>query len=171
MRNRFILFTVSLILFFSCTRPSEGSRKEGEHIKNVVVASVETTPTPQTSKDDSADDPAIWIHSSNPGNSVIIGTDKKGGLATYNLKGEQLNYYPFGYMNNCDLRYGFVLGDETIDLLAVSNRSTQSLSLYKFRKGECWIRFIHALLNRRCWTKYMACACSKVKNRAKCMFL
>lgn len=137
MRNRFILIIFCIFLFFSCNRPSEGSKKAGQHIKNIVAATIETTATPQTSKDDSADDPAIWINSSNPENSVIIGTDKKGGLITYNLKGEQLNYYPFGLMNNCDLRYGFVLDNDTIDVLAASNRSTQSLSLFKIsEKGE-----------------------------------
>ena len=135
MRNNLILYTVGLLLFFSCNRPSEGSKKAGAHIKNTVVATVETAPTPQTSKDDSADDPAIWIDPSNLKNSVIIGTDKKGGLATYNLKGEQLNYFPFGAMNNCDLRYGFILDDDTIDVLAASNRSNQSLSLYKISEG------------------------------------
>lgn len=134
MINRIIFFVLFIFIIYACKRPSEGSKKAGEHITNLVVAALETTPTPQKSKDDSADDPAFWINPSNPGNSVIIGTDKKGGLITYNLKGEQLKYYPFGLMNNCDLRYGFVLDKDTIDVLAASNRSTQSLSLYRISK-------------------------------------
>ena len=134
---KFILLGFCITLFFACNRPNEDSKKAGENIINIVTATVETAPTPQTSKDDSADDPTIWINPSNSENSLIIGTDKKGGLITYNLKGEQLNYYPFGLMNNCDLRYGFVLDNDAIDVLAASNRSTQSLSLYKISKeGE-----------------------------------
>jgi 3-phytase len=119
----------------SCNRPAEGSRKAGEHINNLVTASIETEPTPQGINDDSADDPAIWIHPSNPDKSVIIGTDKKGGLATYDLTGKQLNYYQTGDMNNCDLRTGFPLNGDTIDILAVSNRTMQSVSLFKISEN------------------------------------
>ncbi len=114
----------------SCNGPDRVSRKAGEHIKIVVQASAETEPTMQGKNMDSADDPAIWLNTENIENSLIIGTDKKGGLATYNLAGKQLNYYPTGYMNNCDLRYGFKLGDKTIDILAASNRTYNSISLF-----------------------------------------
>ncbi len=128
----YVFFILVLaFLFDSCNRPSEGSRKAGEHITKTVVAAIETQPTPRGKNDDSADDPAIWIHPSNPEKSVIIGTDKKGGLATYNLKGEQLNYYPFGDMNNCDLRTGFPINGDTIDIIAASNRTMQSVSLFR----------------------------------------
>jgi 3-phytase len=138
MRTKLIYKSIILIalpglVFFtnSCNRPGEGSRKAGEHINNVVTASIETEPTPQGKNDDSADDPAIWIHPENIEQSVIIGTDKKGGLATYDLTGKQLNYYSVGDMNNCDLRTGFPLNGDTIDILAASNRTMQSVSLFK----------------------------------------
>ncbi len=89
---------------------------------------------PQTNKEDAADDPAIWLNSSNPEQSRIIGTDKKGGLVVYNLQGEQLFYHEDGLMNNVDLRYGFVLGSDTIDLVCASNRSHQNISVYKINK-------------------------------------
>ena len=60
---------------------------------------------------------------------------EKGGLATYNLKGEQQYYYADGNMNNVDVRYGFVLNNDTIDLVCATNRSTKSLSIYKISKG------------------------------------
>ena len=135
LANRIFLIAISVAVVISCNRPSEGSRKAGEHINNTVVAVAETEPTPRGKNDDSADDPAIWINPSNVEESVVIGTDKKGGLATYNLNGQLLNYYPVGKMNNCDLRYGFVLGADTIDILAASNRSSHSLSLYKISEG------------------------------------
>ncbi|MFV0484341.1 MAG: phytase [Bacteroidales bacterium] len=129
-----ILSTVVLLsALCSCNekRVSEGSKKAGLHINNIVTASVETTPTPRTKMDDSADDPALWYDAEDSTRSFVIGTDKKGGLATYNLQGKQLNYYPDGEMNNCDLRYGFALGKDTVDILASSNRTTHSISLYK----------------------------------------
>lgn len=136
MKLRHILnIAIIIAIFYSCNRPGEGSRKAGLHINSTVVAVIETTPTPQRRNDDSADDPAIWIDKSHPENSVIIGTDKKGGLAAYNLLGEQLNYYSFGNMNNCDLRYGFILGSDTVDILASSNRTLHSVSLFKISEG------------------------------------
>lgn len=139
MNSRSVIVTVTVLtltlLMQSCNRPDRMSRKAGEHITTVVQASAETDPTMQGKNVDSADDPAIWINRENIENSVIIGTDKKGGLATYNLAGKQLNYYPTGYMNNCDLRYGFKLGNKTIDILAASNRTCQSISLFSISEN------------------------------------
>jgi 3-phytase len=122
-------------LFDSCNRPSEGSAKAGKHITNKVVAAIETEPTPQGKNDDSADDPAIWIHPTLHEKSFIIGTDKKGGLSTYDLTGKELNYYAVGDMNNCDLRTGFSLNGDTIDILAASNRTMQSVSLFSVKEN------------------------------------
>lgn len=141
----FLILLVFLNFAASCIikRPSEGSGKAGLNIKNTVVAVEETMPVPQRKNEDSADDAAIWIHPGDSQKSVVIGTDKKGGLATYNLEGDLLNYYPHGNMNNCDLRYGFGLGDQKIDLLASSNRTTHSLALYKILPGGV-LEEIHA---------------------------
>src|SRR5262245_55625094 len=39
---------------------------------------------------DSADDPAIWVHPSDPSRSLILGTDKHGGLNAYALDGTRV---------------------------------------------------------------------------------
>lgn len=59
-----------------------------------MTAKLETRPVSQPAGDDAADDPAIWVNFANPDSSRIIGTDKQGGLAVYDLKGNQLFYYP-----------------------------------------------------------------------------
>ncbi len=41
-----------------------------------------------------ADDPAIWKNKAYPSRSTIIATDKKGGIAVYNLKGALVQYRP-----------------------------------------------------------------------------
>jgi 3-phytase len=130
-----MLVLILTAVLHSCGRPEAASLKAGAHISSVVTAAVETTPTPQGKNDDSADDPAIWISTNNPEKSFIIGTDKKGGLATYRLDGSQLKYYAAGQLNNCDLRYRFNLNGDTIDILAASNRTTQSVSLFRIREG------------------------------------
>jgi len=94
-----------------------------------VVATVETAPVPN--KGDAADDPAIWIHPTDPAQSVVIGTDKKGGLAVYDLAGNQLQYVPDGELNNVDLRYNFPLGDERIALVTATNREDGTIAAYR----------------------------------------
>ncbi len=136
LQNILAAFFILVYIFcISCERQSEGSRKEGEHIHNTVKASVETDPVPQAKNADAADDPAIWINHKNPAKSVVYGTDKRGGIASYDLNGKQLNYYPYGKMNNCDIRYNFPLNNEKIDILACSNRSSHSISLFKISEG------------------------------------
>jgi 3-phytase len=130
-----VLFFLPMFALFACNRLGEGSIKDGLHITNTVQAVVETEPVPQKKNADSADDPAIWIHPGDPGKSVIIGTDKKGGLATYDLRGNELHYYFTGNMNNCDVRYDFPLNGGTVDIVAASNRTFHSLSVFKIYEG------------------------------------
>jgi 3-phytase len=80
---------------------------------------------------DSADDPAIWVDRRDPTRSIIIGTQKQSGLYVYDLSGAVLQFLPDGRMNNVDLRDGFRLGNQTISVVAASNRSTDSISLYR----------------------------------------
>ncbi|MEL6238776.1 MAG: phytase, partial [Pseudomonadota bacterium] len=44
-----------------------------------VTARAETAPV-GTVNEDAADDPAIWRNAADPAKSLIVGTDKKGGL-------------------------------------------------------------------------------------------
>jgi 3-phytase len=94
-----------------------------------VHATVETDPVPH--RGDAADDIAIWIHPDNTALSTIIGTDKLGGFAVYDLHGNGLQYLSDGNMNNVDIRYGFPLGGAAIDLVGMTNRTTNSLAFYK----------------------------------------
>lgn len=100
---------------------------EGQGVQ--VPATLETAPVPSGS--DAADDVAIWIHPTNPEQSTLIGTDKQGGLVVYNLQGEELQYLEIGRVNNVDLRYNFPLGDEQVALVVASNRTDNTLALYK----------------------------------------
>ena len=94
-----------------------------------VIAIIETFPVP--SGGDTADDPAIWIHPTEPSLSIIIGTDKKGGLGVYDLQGNQLQYLAIGEINNVDLRYNFPLGGQSIALVTAGNRTTEGIEIFK----------------------------------------
>jgi myo-inositol-hexaphosphate 3-phosphohydrolase len=101
-----------------------------------VSATVETAPVHGSG--DAADDPAIWIHPTDPSRSTIIGTDKSTdgrGLVVYDLSGRELFYYPDGRMNNVDVRYNFPLGSSRVGLVGVTNR-VRSLDFYKVNEAD-----------------------------------
>ena len=91
---------------------------------------IETEPV--ASFGDAADDPAIWVDPKNAARSVVIGTDKKLGLNVYDLSGKLLQSLPDGRMNNVDLREGFTLAGKPITVVAATNRTTRSISVYRF---------------------------------------
>ncbi|MBN2173652.1 MAG: phytase [Bacteroidales bacterium] len=97
-----------------------------------VSADIQTTPV--QNPDDAADDPAIWYNAADPANSKIIGTNKKLGLVVYDLNGEEQFFYPVGKVNNVDIRYGFLIGTESIDIVGCTNRSYNSISLFKINR-------------------------------------
>ncbi|MBI1764389.1 MAG: phytase [Acidobacteria bacterium] len=94
-----------------------------------IHAAVETEPVPHGG--DAADDPAIWVHPADPSLSTIIGTDKMGGLAVYDLNGKQLQYVADGLMDNVDLRNGFKLGGQKVTLVTAGDRRDNSIAIYK----------------------------------------
>jgi 3-phytase len=94
-----------------------------------VTATVETDPVPNGG--DAADDPAIWVNPNDPAQSVIIGTDKRGGLGVYDLSGKQIQYLSDGEMDNVDLRDGFKLGGQTVAIVTASNRKDNTIAVYK----------------------------------------
>lgn len=67
-----------------------------------VTARAETPPV-GTAREDAADDPAIWRNPANPAASLIVGTDKKGGLYVYDLGGVQKSFLAAPGLNNVDL--------------------------------------------------------------------
>jgi 3-phytase len=93
-----------------------------------ITAAVETEPADHDG--DAADDPAIWVHPTDPSASTIIGTDKQGALEVYALSGERLFRYEDGPLNNVDLRYDFPLGGRSVDLVAATDRERDALRLY-----------------------------------------
>ena len=67
-----------------------------------VYASAETEPV-GTANEDAADDPAIWLNTEDPAESLIVATDKKGGLYVYGLDGAVRSFHSQPSLNNVDL--------------------------------------------------------------------
>ena len=98
-----------------------------------VLPYVETTPVEHGG--DAADDPAIWIHPTDPDSSFFIGTDKdsaEGHLELYNLDGTRFFSTPSCMkLNNVDLRYNFPFNDGFIDIVSASNRTDNCIQVFR----------------------------------------
>ncbi len=92
-----------------------------------VFPLLETEPVSSTG--DAADDPAIWVHGSDPEASRVLGTDKDFGVEVYDLDGQRVQVIAAGLTNNIDLRY--LDNDQNWSALAAaSNRSANTISLF-----------------------------------------
>ncbi|WP_284451124.1 phytase [Methylophaga thalassica] len=94
----------------------------------LVKPAIQTDAVP--SLGDAADDPAIWVNKANPEQSLVLGTDKQGGLVVYDLKGKTQQFLPVGRLNNVDVRHGFHFNGKQIDLAVASNRDHNSLHVF-----------------------------------------
>ena len=80
------------------------------------------------------DDPAIWINSDDPSQSLILGTDKGGSVYVFDLDGKIIPEKTFatgGRMNNVDVEYGFQLGEESIDIAVATDRPVSLLRVLR----------------------------------------
>lgn len=118
--RQFAFFAVILLLLGGC---------ESRRDLPTVTADFETEPVP--SSDDAADDPAIWRHPTNPPASLILGTNKRAGLHSYDLSGRERQHLAVGRLNNVDLRQGVLWDGARKDIAAATNRTDQSVTLFE----------------------------------------
>jgi 3-phytase len=80
------------------------------------------------------DDPAIWIHPTEPARSLILGTDKqeaKGGLYAFGLDGtRRQSIAPLDRPNNVDVEYGVSIGGRSMDIAVVTERKQHRLRVF-----------------------------------------
>ncbi len=81
------------------------------------------------------DDPAIWIHPTDPTQSLIIGTDKNedGALYVYTMAGkidEQKTVRGLKRPNNVDVEYGLILNGKPTDIAATTERFENRLRVF-----------------------------------------
>ena len=90
-----VLFALTGLV--SCTAPSTIP------VDHTIAAFAETHPV--LDGGDAADDPAIWLNREDPAQSLILATNKKGGLQVLDLDGSLVDYLAVGNLNNVDLRF------------------------------------------------------------------
>ena len=80
-----------------------------------------------------SDDPAIYVHPTDVEQSLVITALKNGGLAVYDLEGQELQKIAPDNIryNNVDLVYGFNLEGEIIDIAVVSDRRNDTLAIFE----------------------------------------
>ena len=96
------------------------------------------------------DDPAIWVHPSDPASSLIIVTKKDAGLSVYDLAGAELQSITppaapgpddrAGRFNNVDLLRGFALDAQRVDLAVVTDRGRDQIRFYRIDPGAATAR-------------------------------
>ena len=106
-----------------------------------VTPHTETTPVESTG--DAADDVALWVNQADPSASLVIGTDKRGGLESYDLKGRRVQRLPgpAGTFNNVDVRSGFSLDGQTVTLVGTAGRE---MSFFRIEPGTRQLRDVGA---------------------------
>jgi 3-phytase len=85
------------------------------------AARVATEPTKDAG--DSYDDPAVWLHPTDPAKSLILGTNKKGGLHAFDMDGREVQVVTPGCLpDNVDVMYGFPLRGRPTDIAVAGCR-------------------------------------------------
>ncbi|MBN1198253.1 MAG: phytase [Bacteroidales bacterium] len=138
------VFSLAGFLFFSgCHDTSAPVASETHDTVITVTADVETAP--MSDPGDAADDPAIWVHPSDPGKSLLIATNKKRGLEVYGLDGTLWYKYNVGKINNVDIRYGFPIGASAKDIVVGSNRTDNTLLVMTVDVGSGSLEMLSGL--------------------------
>ena len=95
----------------------------------VVSAIVETVPV---GIDGDAADDSVIVTGSTPYETRIIGTQKKGGLYVYDLKGRVVQEVMGSRPNNVDARAGFPWPEGKGHIVVTSDRTDNSVRLFRF---------------------------------------
>lgn len=127
-KHTYFIFYLALSGSFACNSPSQDAVTADS--VQVVKPLYITDPVLHDT-----DDPAIWIHPTDPSLSLIVGTDKDslGALYVYDLKGKVIDSLvrrDIQRPNNVDIGYGLSLGTDTIDFAVTGERLTSKLRFF-----------------------------------------
>jgi len=121
MKNNYILLVCGFILLASC---------------KTKLPEISPTLISEKLPHDS-DDAAIWVHPTNPEQSLVFGTDKdevNGGVYALDLDGKiipEKSLTQVHYPNNVDIEYGFALTDSTqTDIMVFTEREKHRIRIY-----------------------------------------
>jgi 3-phytase len=130
------LFAVVVALAAGVFAPTGKAEGLGRGLESITTAGPVTPATPAAetqpvqSAKDAAGDIAVWVNSAKPAASLVIGTDRKGALESYDLRGRRVFRLarPAGSVNDVDLRTGFSLGGDPVTVVGAGGRG---MSFYR----------------------------------------
>ncbi len=138
--TRFLCSSVCMLVVAcataSCTQ-SEPAAPEAATPPPAVAASAVARPVVATDAvTDDADDPAIWVHPTDPARSLIFGTNKvaapAGAVVVFGLDGRtRQTIAGIDRPNNIDVEYGIVTGGRAIDVAVVTERLQHRLRVFE----------------------------------------
>lgn len=106
----------------------------------VATALLPVLETPNESGLADMDDPAVWVHPTDAGKSLVIAAAKRGGLRVFDLQARQVQRIdiafdgagePANRFNNVDVQYGFNLNGTRVDLVVASDRLQDGLRIWQ----------------------------------------
>ena len=78
------------------------------------------------------DDMCFWLHPQDLAKSTVIVSDKEAkSLFVYDLQGHTLQTIACPKPGNIDIRYDFLLGGERVDIVALNDRKTRKIRIYR----------------------------------------
>jgi 3-phytase len=121
----------------ACRRQVDEDSKGRVPAARLLSSAIDIKPAYATARlPNDPDDPAVWIHPTDPSRSVIIGTVKVAGAAgavvVYGLDG-QLRQTIAGIdrPNNVDVEYGVRMDGQAIDIAVVTERLARQLRIFR----------------------------------------
>ncbi|MCV9388818.1 phytase [Reichenbachiella ulvae] len=129
--NKNIIYILGLGLATSCLPSSKTAETQSE------ITRIQPKYVTDSVNYDS-DDPAIWIHPSDPAQSLILGTDKgddgQGGVFVFDLQGNEIADRRISNIdrpNNVDIAYGFQLDStQQTDIAVFSERGKEQIRVF-----------------------------------------
>ncbi len=104
----------------------------GDRLASVAPNALKPTIITEPTEHDT-DDPAFWIHPTDPTKSLVIGTDKEvgGGLYLYDLEGKIVNkFLDMQRPNNVDVAYGLDINGVKTDIAVITERKANTIRIF-----------------------------------------
>ncbi len=127
MRRCHLTWLLLVFVLFSCAKKSIKEEAPLVALKPVLVTDLVKHDT---------DDPAIWIHPTDPAQSLIIGTDKEmdGALYVYDLQGktiEEKTVRDLKRPNNVDVEYSLLISSVLTDIAVTTERFANKIRVFR----------------------------------------
>jgi 3-phytase len=136
---RLILGLSLVVLLVACAAPEQPPTSDPNSADGPTVVIAEDALSPIVITEEvthDTDDPAIWIHPTDPSQSLIVGTNKNpedGALYVFDLDGKiqpEKTIRPLLRVNNVDIEYGLMLGGEPVDIAVSTERGANKIRVY-----------------------------------------